>query len=68
MIYIYIYIYINIYIYIYITKTSCISKNSSKVSNKNKQGMLICNLMVRIYQFQNHSANWYMRSSKKSSH
>ena len=47
------------------TKTSCMSDKSSKVSNKNKQGMLICNLRVCIYKFQNHSANWYIRSSKK---
>ena len=41
------------------------SKRSSKVSNKNKQGMLICNLRVCIYKFQNHFAIWYMASSKK---
>ena len=44
------------------------SKKSRKVSNKNKQEMLICHQRVFIYKFRNHSANWYMRSSKKSSH
>ena len=43
------------------------SKKSIKVSNKNKQGVLICNLRVYIYKFQKHSANLYMRSSKKGS-
>ena len=52
----------------YKTKTSCLPKNNRMVSNKNKHGMPICNLRVRIYKFQNHSAKWYMRSSKKSSH
>ena len=40
-------------------------KNSSKVSNKNKQRMLIFNLKVDIYKFQTHFSNWYMRRSKK---
>ena len=50
------------------TRTNCMSKKNIKVSNKSKQGLLTCNLRVRIYKFKNHSANWYMRSSKKSSH
>ena len=40
-------------------------KNSSKVSNKNKQRMLIFNLKVDIYKFQTHFSNWYMKRSKK---
>ena len=36
----------------YNTKTSCMSKKSTKVSNKNKQGMLVCNLSVCIYKFK----------------
>ena len=44
------------------------SKKSMKVSNKNNQGMVICNVTVLIYNFENYSSNWYMRSSKKSSH
>ena len=44
------------------------SKKRVKVLNKNKRGMCICNLRVCIYKCQNHSANWYMKSSQKSSH
>ena len=39
-------------------------KNSSKVSNKNKQRMLIFNLKVDIYKFQTHFSKRYMRRSK----